>query len=82
LPAKRYLKRHQRLPVGAISRYKPRPSNKRTAFFLTIDLRRRTQADRPRRPRMIGWWARSDSTTHGKPLTRLQYQEFAPRRCP
>jgi hypothetical protein len=33
LPAKRYLKRHQRLPVDAISKYRPRPSNKRTVFF-------------------------------------------------
>jgi hypothetical protein len=33
LPAKRYLKRHQRLAEGAISRYRPRPSNKRTVFY-------------------------------------------------
>jgi hypothetical protein len=33
LPAKRYLKRYQRLAEGAISKYRPRPSNKRTVFF-------------------------------------------------
>src|SRR5271165_457826 len=118
LPANRYLKRHQRLPVGAISRYRPRPSNRRTAFFpgavfwifvvvSSMGQLRKTSglADRlpptlpprppscqwtriagtgrvaqvfycfiwlfidaighrptrRRRPRMVGWWARSDS---------------------
>jgi hypothetical protein len=28
------------------------------------------------------WWARSDSTTRGKPLKRLRYREFEPRCCP
>jgi len=42
----------------------------------------RTPADTPRRPRMKSWWARSDSTTRGKPLKHLGYQEFDPRRCP
>jgi hypothetical protein len=39
-------------------------------------------AARVQRPRMLGWWARSDSTTQGKPLKRLRYREFEPRCCP
>jgi hypothetical protein len=33
-------------------------------------------------PNIANWWARSDSTNPGKPLKRLQYRGFEPRRCP
>jgi hypothetical protein len=45
LAGERYLKRHQRLPVGAISSYRPRPSNKRTVTSLDAGRHAQTSVD-------------------------------------